>query len=50
MGSFDCLGVFSIDTKNPSKASKPFDKRRDGLVPSGGGASLVLENYENTKT
>jgi len=49
MGSFDGLGVFSIDTKNPSKASKPFDKRRDGLVPSGGGATLVLENYESAK-
>ena len=49
MGSFDGLGVFSIDTKNPCKASKPFDKRRDGLVPSGGGATLVLENYESAK-
>ncbi len=49
MGSFDGLGVFSIDTKNPSKASKPFDKKRDGLVPSGGGATLVLENYESAK-
>ena len=49
MGSFDGLGVFSINTKNPSKASKPFDKRRDGLVPSGGGATLVLENYESAK-
>ena len=31
----------------PEKASKPFDKRRDGLIPSGGAASLVLESYES---
>jgi len=47
MGTFDGLGVFSVDSKDPSKASKPFDKRRDGLVPSGGGATLVLESYES---
>ncbi len=46
MGSFDGLGVFSIN-KNPTKASRPFDKNRDGLIPSGGGASLVLETYES---
>lgn len=46
MGSFDGLGVFAIDENNPEKASRPFDKERNGLVPSGGGASLVLENYE----
>lgn len=47
MGSFDGLGVFSMGENNPSTASKPFDKNRDGLVPSGGGASLVLESYES---
>lgn len=47
MASFDGLGVFSVDTDNPTKASKPFDKNRDGLVPSGGGATLVLESYES---
>ena len=49
MTSFDGLGVFSIDENNPTKASKPFDKNRDGLIPSGGGASLVLESYESAK-
>jgi len=48
MGSFDGLGVFSIN-ENPIKASRPFDKNRDGLIPSGGGASLVLESYESAK-
>lgn len=44
--SFDGLGAFSRNTANPAKASKPFDKDRDGLVPSGGAASIVLERYE----
>lgn len=47
MGSFDGLGVFSLNTKEPGKASRPFDKDRDGLIPSGGGATLVLESYES---
>lgn len=47
MGSFDGLGVFSINEKNPTKASRPFDINRDGLVPSGGAATLILESYES---
>jgi 3-oxoacyl-[acyl-carrier-protein] synthase-1 len=47
MSSFDGLGVFSLDEANPSKASRPFDAKRDGLVPSGGGATLILESYES---
>jgi 3-oxoacyl-[acyl-carrier-protein] synthase-1 len=47
MASFDGLGVFSINTDDPKKASRPFDKNRDGLVPSGGAASLILESYES---
>ncbi|GGX25135.1 beta-ketoacyl-[acyl-carrier-protein] synthase family protein [Aquimarina muelleri] len=47
MGSFDGLGVFSVNVDNPKKASRPFDKNRDGLVPSGGGATLILESYES---
>ena len=46
MASFDGLGVFSVNTNNPEKASRPFDKNRDGLVPSGGGATLILESYD----
>lgn len=46
MGSFDGLGVFS--TRNdPKKASRPFDVDRDGLVPSGGAATLIVESYES---
>lgn len=49
MGSFDALGAFSTHTADPTKASRPFDKSRDGLIPSGGAASLVLEEYEHAK-
>ena len=42
VGSFDGLSAFSTQEAEPEKASKPFDKRRDGLIPSGGAASLVL--------
>lgn len=47
MSSFDGLGVFSPNEANPTKASRPFDASRDGLVPSGGGATLILESYES---
>ena len=46
MCSFDALGAFSTRIDNPAAASRPFDKDRDGLVPSGGAAALVLENFE----
>lgn len=47
MASFDGLGVFSVNTEDPAKASRPFDTNRDGLVPSGGAATLILESYES---
>lgn len=47
MSSFDGLGVFSPDEADPAKASRPFDASRNGLIPSGGGATLVLESYES---
>lgn len=47
MGSFDGLGVFSMREDDPTRASRPFDAARDGLVPSGGAATLVLESYEH---
>jgi len=47
MGSFDGLGAFSINNlDNPHLASRPFDKDRDGLVPSGGAATVILEDYD----
>lgn len=47
MASFDALGAFSIRMDEPTKASRPFDRDRDGLIPSGGAAALVLEDYEH---
>lgn len=49
VGSFDGLAAFSIREDEPTKASRPFDKHRDGLVPSGGGATLILESYESAR-
>ena len=47
MATFDALGAFSIRMDEPTQASRPFDKDRDGLIPSGGAAALVLEDYEH---
>lgn len=47
MASFDALGAFSKNMADPTKASRPFDRDRDGLVPSGGAAALVLEDYDH---
>ena len=49
MASFDALGAFSVRMDEPAKASRPFDRDRDGLIPSGGAASLVLEDYSHAK-
>ncbi len=46
MASFDALGAFSINWIDPKTASKPFDKNRDGLIPSGGAATLILERLD----
>lgn len=45
MASFDGLGVFATDIHRPQQASRPFDKGRTGLVPSGGAATVILESY-----
>ena len=49
MASFDALRAFSVRMDEPEKASRPFDRDRDGLIPSGGAAALVLEEYEHAK-
>lgn len=48
-GSFDGLSAFSIRENEPTKASRPFDKDRDGLVPSGGAATVILESLESAQ-
>lgn len=47
MASFDALSAFSVRMDEPTKASRPFDRDRDGLIPSGGAAALVLESYDH---
>ena len=49
MGTFDALSAFSIRENDPAKASRPFDRDRDGLIPSGGAATVILESYESAK-
>ena len=47
MIAFDGVNTLSKRDEDPAHASRPFDKKRDGLVPSGGAAALVLEEYEH---
>ncbi len=49
MGNFDALSAFSIHESEPTKASRPFDRDRDGLVPSGGAATVILESLESAQ-
>ena len=46
-GSFDGISAFSTREDQPAAASRPFDKDRDGLVPGGGAATVILESYES---
>eukprot|EP00403_Amphidinium_massartii_P027498 CAMPEP_0178403300 /NCGR_PEP_ID=MMETSP0689_2-20121128/17295_1 /TAXON_ID=160604 /ORGANISM="Amphidinium massartii, Strain CS-259" /LENGTH=524 /DNA_ID=CAMNT_0020024245 /DNA_START=122 /DNA_END=1696 /DNA_ORIENTATION=- len=47
---FDCMGALSTKrNENPEKASRAFDKDRDGFVIAGGGGMLVLEELEHAK-
>lgn len=49
MGNFDALGAFSVRESSPQSASRPFDKNRDGLVPSGGAATVIVESLESAQ-
>jgi 3-oxoacyl-[acyl-carrier-protein] synthase-1 len=49
MPNFDALGTFSVREDEPQKASRPFDRDRDGLVPGGGAATVVLETLESAQ-
>ncbi len=46
--SFDGISAFSTREDAPEQASRPFDRDRDGLVPSGGAATVILESYESS--
>ena len=47
VGSFDGISAFSTREDAPEKASRPFDRDRDGLVPGGGAATVIVEEYEH---
>lgn len=49
MASFDALGAFSTRHESPETASRPFDAERDGLVPSGGAACLIIEELDHAR-
>lgn len=49
MCSFDALGAFSTREIDPQRSSRPFDNNRDGLIPSGGAAALILESEERAQ-
>lgn len=47
VAAFDGIQSFSVREDEPAKASRPFDRDRDGLVPGGGAATVILESYEH---
>jgi len=47
VAAFDGIQSFSVREDMPEKASRPFDRDRDGLVPGGGSATVVVESYEH---
>lgn len=46
VAAFDGIQSFSTREDEPTKASRPFDRDRDGLVPGGGAATVILESYD----
>ena len=47
VAAFDGIQSFSVREDEPTKASRPFDRDRDGLVPGGGAATLIVEDYDS---
>jgi 3-oxoacyl-[acyl-carrier-protein] synthase II len=46
MGGFDSMKALSTRNDEPARASRPFDRERDGFVLAEGGAILILEELE----
>ena len=49
MGGFSTMRALSTWSGEPSQASRPFDKGRDGFAPSEGSGILILESLEHAK-
>ena len=49
IGGFNALQALSTRNDDPSTASRPFDKDRDGFVSGEGAGALILEEYEHAK-
>jgi 3-oxoacyl-[acyl-carrier-protein] synthase I len=49
MAAFDALSAFSTHDGDPGDAVRPFSRDRDGLVPSGGSAVLILESLSHAQ-
>jgi len=47
VGGFNALKALSTRNDDPSTASRPFDKDRDGFVLGEGAGTLILEEYEH---
>ena len=47
VGGFNALKALSTRNDDPSTASRPFDKNRDGFVLGEGAGTLILEEYEH---
>lgn len=47
---YDCMGALTTKyNETPERASRPFDKTRDGFVVAAGGGVVVLEELEHAK-